>query len=180
MRTLIAGLLLAAGSLTAGSARAEVTSSSESGFVVSGSADLPTVTRAQAWAELIRPQDWWSGAHSWSGDAANMSLQPTAGGCFCEVLPGDPPGSVEHIRVVHARPDATLVMRGSLGPLQGEALTGVLTVTLEPLGEGGTKLSWTYVVGGYARFALPDLAGPVDGVIAEQMNRLAARLAGGA
>lgn len=180
MCRLIAGLLLAASSLTAGSARAEVTASSDSGFVVSGAADLPAVARAQVWAALIRPQDWWSGAHSWSGDAANLSLQPVAGGCFCEVLSGDPAGSVEHMRVVHARPDATLVMRGSLGPLQGEALTGVLTLTLEPLGEGGTKLSWTYVVGGYARFALADMAGPVDGVIAEQMNRLAARLSEGA
>jgi hypothetical protein len=62
-------------------------------------------------------------------------------------------------------------MRGSLGPLQGEALTGVLTVTLEPVDEG-TRLAWTYVVGGYARYPLPDIAPAVDGVIAEQMTRI--------
>ncbi len=49
----------------------------------------------------------------------------------------------------------------------------MLTVTLAPQDEG-TKLSWDYVVGGHARFPLTDLAPAVDGVIAEQMNRLVA------
>ena len=177
MRKVLAGLALAAAT-TAIPAQAEVTASSESGFVASGSRDLPGVSPVQAWAELVRPQDWWSDAHSWSGDAANMTLDARAGGCFCEAIPADQAGSVEHMQVVHVQPGSLLVMRGSLGPLQGEALTGVLTVTLEPLGEGGTRLGWRYVVGGFARFALTEMAAPVDGVIGEQMGRLAARLSG--
>ena len=177
MRLALAVMLAA--SLTAIPARAEVTASSAAGFVVSGEA-LLAVPPAKVWGELVRPQDWWSSDHSWSGSAANMSLDPVAGGCFCEAIPGDLPGSVEHMRVIHVRPESMLVMRGSLGPLQGEALTGVLTINLQPRGEGGTTLSWTYVVGGYSRFALPQLAPAVDGVIAEQMDRLAVHLSGGA
>lgn len=148
---------------------AEVASSSDTGFAVTGSADI-AAPPSEIWAALTEPSRYWNGEHSWSGDADNLTLEPEAGGCFCETIPGG--GSAEHMRVVSIAPEGRLVMRGSLGPLQGEALTGVLTVTLEPVGEGA-RLGWTYVVGGYARYPLADLAPAVDGVIAEQMTRLA-------
>ena len=151
-------------------ALAEVASSDEGGFVVTGSADVPA-SPAELWAALLEPARYWNGDHSWSTDAANMAIEPRAGGCFCETIPGG--GSAEHMRVVNIIPESRLAMRGALGPLQSEALTGVLTVTLAPQ-DAGTKLSWDYVVGGHARFPLTDLAPAVDGVIAEQMNRLAA------
>ncbi|HEX9806974.1 MAG TPA: SRPBCC domain-containing protein [Alteraurantiacibacter sp.] len=150
-------------------AAAEVASSGDTGFAVTGSADIAAPS-SEVWAALVEPSRYWNGEHSWSGDAGNMTLEPEAGGCFCETIPGG--GSAEHMRVVSIMPESRLVMRGSLGPLQGEALTGVLTVTLEPVGEGA-RLAWAYVVGGYARYPLPDIAPAVDGVIAEQMTRLA-------
>jgi hypothetical protein len=156
---------------------AEVLQSDASGFAVHGKADVETPL-AQAWALLVQPSLYWSNAHSWSGDVSNMSLSPVAGGCFCEAIPGNetrPDGSVEHMRVVMAAPYRQLTMRGSLGPLQAQALTGTLTVQLEDY-YGGTRITWDYVVGGYARFDLTEIATAVDGVIAEQMNALADRL----
>src|SRR5690606_3986972 len=123
------------------------------------------------WEALLHPARYSNGSHSWSADAGNLAIEPDAGGCFCEAIPGG--GSAEHMRVVNIVPENRLTMRGALGPLQGEALAGVLTVTLVAQ-EGGTRLSWDYVVGGYARFPLTDLAPTVDSVIREQMTRLAA------
>ena len=40
---------------------------------------------------------WWSSEHTYSGDAANMSLKAEAGSCFCERWPG---GEVEHGRAI--------------------------------------------------------------------------------
>lgn len=189
MRLILAVAMLAATALSAVPTRAEVSAASEGGFVVSGELTLLNADPGDVWPVLVAPGQWWSDAHSWSGSAANMTLDPVAGGCFCEAIPGQQPGSVEHMRVVQVRPEALLVMRGGLGPLQGEALTGVLAIRLEPVtavsaqsadAANGTKLVWTYVVGGYARFPLVDVAPAVDGVLREQMQRLAARMQGGA
>jgi hypothetical protein len=155
----------------------EVLQSDASGFVVHGEADVET-SMAETWTMLVQPSLYWTNAHSWSGDVSNMNLSAKAGGCFCEVIPGNerrPDGSVEHMRVIMAAPYRQLTMRGSLGPLQAEALTGTLTVQLEDY-YGGTRITWDYVVGGYARFDLTEIAPAVDGVIAEQMNSLADRL----
>ena len=40
-----------------------------------------------AWLELISPGGWWDDDHTWSGKAANMSITPQGGGCFCERIP---------------------------------------------------------------------------------------------
>jgi hypothetical protein len=175
-----------AATLSQGSvARAEVSQSSESGFVVTGERTITGVTGAAAWAMLVQPGVWWNSAHSWSGDAANMTLDPRAGGCFCEAIPSAEGaasvGSVEHMRVIHVKPGAMLLMRGTLGPLQSEALTGVLTIEMEErpasLDTGpAVAVRWTYVVGGYSRLALPPIAPAVDQVLAEQMGRLDLRL----
>jgi hypothetical protein len=155
-------------------AAAEVAASSDAGFVSHNEATV-IASPDTAFAALAKPDDWWNGEHSYSGDAANMTLEPVAGGCFCEKIP-EGGGSVEHMRVVYFDPRVrTIRLRGALGPLQGEALTGTLTMTVEPVGTGA-KISWDYVVGGYARFSLQELAPAVDGVVAEQINRLAALL----
>jgi uncharacterized protein YndB with AHSA1/START domain len=123
------------------------------------------------WAALVRPARWWNREHSWSGDAANLTLDPRAGGCFCETLPDG--GSAEHMHVVQWVPGSLLRMKGALGPLQSEALEGVLTIELKP-GEGSTTITWAYVVGGYSRLPLGDIAPAVDSVLGEQAERLAA------
>jgi hypothetical protein len=159
---------------------AEVVALGENGFVSRNEA-VVTATPAQTWSAMVRPADWWSGDHTYSGDAANMTLAPTAGGCFCESLPGvagTPAGQVEHMRVIFVAPGATLRLSRGLGPLQGEAVTGVLTITIAPAGEGA-RIRWEYAVGGYLRMSTAQLAPLVDQVIGEQLSRLAASLAAG-
>lgn len=176
MRSLAAALL-ALGLAAAAPGYGEVVESSATGFSTSASA-IVAASPDVAWDELVHPARYWNGEHSWSGDAANLTMNPVAGGCFCEALPahdGHPAGSAEHMRVVQAMPGRLLRMRGALGPLQGEALAGTLSVTLEPVA-GGTKLTWEYVVGGHARFDLAGVAPAVDRVVGEQLERLAARL----
>ena len=79
------------------------------------------------------------------------------------------------MRVIYAAPGERLRMSGALGPLQSEAVIGTLTIDLSSA-PGGTEVSWTYVVGGNARFALPEVAGAVDMVLGEQMRRLVSNL----
>ena len=83
-----------------------------------------------------------------SRDAANLSMELRAGGCFCERLKDG--RSVQHLQVVYAAPGEGLRLRGALGPLQMEGVDGTLSWTLKPA-EGGTSLTQSYVVGGYIR-----------------------------
>lgn len=157
-------------------ALAEVKETSSSGFVIQLGVDVPASQQA-TWDALVAPRKWWSAEHSYSGDAANFSLDPRAGGCFCEVLPNKsspkaaPRGSAEHMRVVYVEQPRALRMTGALGPLQAGAGTGTLTVILKPQGQG-TRVLWEYDYGGYVRGDVPSLAKAVDGVLAEQMLRL--------
>jgi len=148
---------------------AAVQESTDSGFSVSTTQRV-AASPAQVWAVLAQPARWWSSQHSWSGDAKNLSLDPVVGGCFCERWGGN---GAEHARVIFAKKDEQLRLRGAFGPLQGEALTGVLTFTLKSDGKV-TTITADYVVGGHARFAVKDIAPAVDGVIGEQVKGLAA------
>ena len=158
-------------------AAGEVAASSDAGFV-SHNEVLVDVSPSDAWSVLLRPAEWWNGEHSYSGDPVNMAIDPIAGGCFCEAIPavdGAPAGQIEHMRVVYVVPGSTLRLSGALGPLQSEAVTGVLTMTLEPEGEM-TRIRWDYVVGGYMRTPMGEMAPLVDRVVGEQLLRLATRL----
>lgn len=159
---------LAATLVTAGAAQAEVKAVTPQGFEV---VETATVKAApdKVYAAIVRVQDWWNSAHTFSGSAANLSIEPKVGGCFCEKLPG---GGVEHLRVVFVKPNATLRLRGALGPLQGEGVDGAMTWSLAPDGAGGTKLSLSYIVGGYFRKGADSWAAPVDQVLNEQFARL--------
>ncbi|GAA5051971.1 SRPBCC family protein [Erythrobacter westpacificensis] len=174
MRNLATALVLG---LLAAPASAEVVESSTGGFATHDSA-VVAADRQAVWEALIHPEDWWS--HTWSNDSANLSLDPRAGGCFCETLPaadGWGEGSVEHMRVITVMAGSTLRMSGSLGPLQAEGLTGTLTVTVEDAG-AGTRISWDYVTGGEARFPAAQFAPVVDSVQTEFLTALVDRLGG--
>ncbi|MBJ7502267.1 MAG: hypothetical protein JHC57_21110, partial [Sphingopyxis sp.] len=134
---------------------------------------------ADVWKMLRMPQSWWSKDHSWSGDAANFWLDSQAGGCFCEKLPdsGAGVGSVQHARVLFSKPGQLLRLSGALGPLQGEALTGTLTIQIKET-PTGSALRFDYVVGGYMRFKVAEIAPAVDKVIGEQLLGLANALGG--
>ena len=167
--------------LTAQPATAEVVTQSEAGFVIRSAATVKA-DPAAAWLALVAPNQWWSGDHTYSGDAENLYIDPQATGCFCEKLPptkdapaGARPGSIEHMHVIYAAPARVLRMSGGLGPLQSEAVEGTLTITLKPV-DGGTRILWEYVVGGYMRQKIPELAPLVDKVLLEQLTRLAAKL----
>ena len=75
-------------------------------------------------------------------------------------------------------PGKGLTLLGGLGPLQALGLDGALRLTLTPVA-GGTRLGWTYVVTGYQPGGVEALAGPVDGVLAEQITRLKAAVESG-
>jgi hypothetical protein len=77
------------------------------------------------------------------------------------------------MRVVMVMPNRTLRLSGGLGPLQSEGLAGALTWQLEPV-EGGTRITQTYIVGGNMRLDRAAIAPAVDGVLREQLTRLAA------
>lgn len=167
---------------------AKVAAADANGFVVRHIVEVPR-TPDEVWRELMQPARWWDSQHTWSGDAANLSLDQRAGGCFCEVLPNEasakaaPRGSVEHMRVVNIEHARVLRMRGGLGPLQSEAVNGVMTIQLKLVdatggASGKTQVLVEYVVGGYMRVPTAKIASAVDAVVGEQFRRLAGDLGG--
>jgi len=160
-------------------AHAEITNTAANGFTVRHQA-VVLASPEEVWKNLIAPSRYWNKDHSWSGNAENFYLVAQAGGCFCELIrkSGDDnirtaSGSVQHMRVIFVNRGETLRMSGALGPLQGEALTGTLTIMLKPDGDS-TVVQFTYKVGGYMEFEMDQIAPAVDGVIGEQLTRLAA------
>lgn len=149
-------------------AHADVQRSSESGFTVTHSVNVPMPPPA-AWSALTDVGRWWDSAHSYSGDARNMTLEPFVGGCFCEKL-GMYAGA-QHMRVIFAQPPKMLRLNGGLGPLQEFAVTGSMTWTIEAAG-GGSKINLSYTAGGYADRPLSEWAPLVDSVLKTQVQRL--------
>lgn len=172
-------MLAACGISIATPAAAEIKSQSDTGFVVGHTAEV-LAKPDEVWKRLILPKEWWNPQHSWSGSVAGFYLDAQAGGCFCELLQEKAAdggvktrGSVEHMRVIFVDPGKVLRMQGALGPLQSEAMLGTLTIAMEPLKDGaGTKLSLSYVVGGYMRYKVGEIGPAVDAVLGEQFQRL--------
>ncbi|WP_417609712.1 hypothetical protein [Parasphingorhabdus sp.] len=173
--------MAALGTVTA--AQAEVTNTADNGFTVQHQTLIDGNAEA-VWKAMIAPSRYWNSDHSWTGDADNFYLIPQAGGCFCELIRTTSAdnirtsdGSVQHMRVIYAHNNKMLRMSGALGPLQSEAVTGTLTMLLDPQGEK-TAVRFTYKVGGYMEFPIDQMAPAVDGVIGEQLTRLSALFAG--
>ncbi|MBL8545843.1 MAG: hypothetical protein JNL81_05225 [Hyphomonadaceae bacterium] len=170
MRLFVAAIC-AALLLTAASPRAEVVAASPSAFSLSYRAEIAK-SPDQVWSDLQRINRWWSAAHTYSGDASNLRLEPRAGGCWCERWGNRQ--SVEHARVVLVMEHEgvrTLRLIGGFGPLQEMGVTGVLTFTVSPH-PNGANLALTYRVTGDPGLNLDALAAPVDGVMAGQFARL--------
>ena len=148
-------------------AAAETSAVSPAGFTVGFEREVKA-TPHELFRAIGRIGRWWNGEHTWSGDAAHLSLDLRAGGCFCERWPA---GSVQHATVVWVGRDRMVRMVGSLGPLQELGVNGVLTFALKPA-EGRTTLKVSYRVAGGT--ALEQLAPAVDRVIGEQVDRLVA------
>ena len=180
-RMLFATVAACAALIGGAPAAAEGVETTAQGFVTRDAVYV-AATPLKTWLALTKPGDWWQDEHTWSGDAANMTLTPQGGGCFCERIPGadsaDGPqmsGSVLHATVVQAHPLKVLRLRGGLGPLQSEPATGVLTMTLKEV-DGGTRVLWEYNVGGPMRYKPTELAPLVDKVLTAQLQGLRAHL----
>ena len=165
LKSFVAALLLSMSPLV----RADVTSSSAAGFVsehvLTIAAPRPAVFRALT----DDVGKWWDPVHSYSGDAANFTIDARPGGCFCERLND---GGVAHMTVVFVQRDSVLRMLGGLGPLQGMGVSGSMTFSLRDLPDGTTQLRYRYAVGGYSPDGLEELAKGVDQVQLGQLQRL--------
>lgn len=156
--------------LIAAPVSAEVVSASANGFEVRESASMP-VSPASAFAAFGRIGSWWSGQHSFSGEAANLTLALEPGGCLCERLANG--GGVQHMHVTYVEPGKRVLLSGSLGPLLFQATTGVMDVQFKSEG-AGTRLVLDYRVSGFFDGGADKLAPAVDAVLAEQVARLKA------
>ncbi|WP_420470522.1 hypothetical protein [Brevundimonas sp. FT23042] len=109
---------------------------------------------------------WWDGAHTYSGDARNMTLPLEVGGCFCEQLADGT--AFEHGRVVGIDLASGISLDAPLGPLKGKAARADWRI--EWSGDGPDRtLVMTYVVQGDG---LGVWADGVDGVMSGQFARL--------
>ena len=161
-------LLLTAALLIASPATAEVKGASDHGFAIEQRVTL-VVPPEVLYRSVGRIGSWWSGDHTYSGDASNLSLDLRPGGCFCERLPGG--GGIEHLRVAYVEPGKRVVLTGALGPLLYEGVSGVMDLKVERIA-GGSALTMTYKAGGFADGGAAKLAPLVDKVLGEQMSRL--------
>lgn len=169
MRWIIAALAFVA-AFVGHIAAAEVVESGPQAFLLRYEATVPAPP-ADAYRALGRLPQWWNSEHSYSGDAArNLRLDLRAGGCLCERWDGN---SVEHARVLMALThDGGYAVRlaGALGPLQDMGVSAIWDFSIVPDPQGA-KITMTYRVAGEPNLGLPNLAGPVDGVLQEQFDR---------
>jgi hypothetical protein len=150
-------------------AAADVVAVSAAGFTSRTIITIPAAPEA-AYATVVNVKEWWNKDHTYSGDSRNLSIAAAPGGCFCEALPG---GGVQHGTVALAWPGRTLRVIGALGPLQEMGVSGAMTWQFEKAAQG-TRITFTYVVGGNPTMPFEKLAPLVDGVMAAQMASLKA------
>jgi uncharacterized protein YndB with AHSA1/START domain len=156
--------------LAAAAAQGETSNVSGGGFTVTHSMVL-AAEPDQVWQAFTQLPRWWKSAHTWSGQASNLSLDAQAGGCWCERWGNG--ASAVHGRVLLALPGQALRLQAWLGPLQEMPIAGVLTFGTAKR-DGQTRLRVTYRVAGAADAGLDKLANPVDEVVGEQVKRLKA------
>lgn len=165
MRILAAAFL---GLACGGAAQAEVVGRFDSGFRTRNIVEV-AAPPGRVYAALGELDRWWNGAHSYSGQAANLSIVLEPGGCFCERLPQG--GGVRHGVVVAAWPGRLVRIDGALGPLQSEGVAATLSFEIRPKGQG-SEVVQTYNVGGARPELVASMADPVDKVVGEQLLRL--------
>jgi len=158
-----------------GPAKAEVKDATASGFTVENAVDVPAAA-ATAWKALVEDVDrWWPADHTWWGAEGELSIEPRAGGCFCERLRDR---QALHMLVTFVDPGRLLRLTGGLGPLQGMGLHGVLEFRFAAAAGGGTRITMFYRAGGYTPDDLSGFAPVVDKVQATQLGGLADHLRG--
>ncbi len=150
-------------------ASAEVEDSSANGFTTTHSVTIHA-GRMAAWrASVAEVGKWWSDDHTITGDASRLSIDAVPQGCFCESFGGR--AGVVHLTVTFANPGVLLRLTGGLGPLGLMGVNGNMTWEFDDAGDG-TRVTFTYVVGGYRPGGLDEIADPVDAVIGDALDRL--------
>lgn len=155
LKALIAAAAL---SLFAMPAAAEVVERHPDGFTLCFEVAMET-TLEDLLGSLGQIGKWWDGAHSYSGDAANMTLAMEPNGCLCEALPNGT--AFEHGRVVSIDPATAVLLNAPLGPLKATATKADLRFGWTGANSGWTVVM-TFVVEGPGLGAYAD---PVDGVM---------------
>ena len=153
----------------AAAARAEVIETSAAGFLIKHQVSVAAAPDKTYHAFVGDIGRWWNPEHTYSGDAANLSLDARPGGCFCEKLANG--GGALHMTVVYVVPGQLVRLAGGLGPLQGAGLAGSMTWKFTPEA-AGTKIDLAYSVGGYLQGGFAKMAPAVNVVIGEQLARL--------
>lgn len=150
---------------------AEVTNSAANGFTTVNEVIIDR-DRAATWDAAVGDIGaWWNSAHTISGDAASLRIDPVVQGCFCETL-GENAGVV-HLTVTTVIPAVMLRLTGGLGPLGLMGVDGNMTWEFDDV-DAGTRVRFTYAVGGYRDGGLDAMAPSVDAVIGEALDRLQA------
>jgi len=155
---------------TAPATRAEVADAEANGFTIRHTVTIAADRQSVYKAAVANIGNWWSSDHTVSGDAANLYLIAAIPGCFCERL-GDGSGLV-HLSVSFVNPGVLLRLTGGLGPLGLMGVAGNMTWEFDDA-DNGTIVTLQYAVGGYMPGGLDTVAEAVDGVLVEQMTRLA-------
>ena len=152
-------------------AAAEVSDSAENGFTTVHEV-IVDAPRPRVWrAAVDEIGAWWSDDHTVNGDAGRMSITSAPQGCFCETFENG--GGVVHMDVTFVNPGIILRLTGGLGPLGLMGVNGNMTWEFFDA-EEGTRVKFTYVVGGYRPGGLNAIALPVDYVIGEARARMKA------
>ena len=155
------------------SASSDVIDAAPSGFSLVHEVTI-AAPRQDAWrAAVYSVGQWWSSDHTISGDASKMTINPVPQGCFCEAI-GEHAGVV-HLTVTFVNPNVLLRLTGGLGPLGLLGVDGNMTWEFLDA-DDGTTVRFSYAVGGYRPGGLDELAGPVDFVIGEALQRLKAHV----
>lgn len=172
MRALLASSIVALTFMAADSC-AEVVHAAPGGFVVEHEM-LVKADRPATWQAAVADIGaWWSDDHTVSGDASRLRIDARPLGCFCEALNGD--DGVVHLIVTSVSTNVMLRMTGGLGPLGLMGVDG--NMTWEFFDDAvGTRVRFTYAVGGYRPGGLDGIAGPVDAVIGEALGLLKAHV----
>ena len=153
----------------AAAAHAEVADLGPTGFLTKHEFST-TATPADSYkAFATEVTQWWNSSHTYSGSAANLSIDARPGGCFCEKLPDG--GGAQHMTVAFLAPGKSVRLVGGLGPLGASGVAGSMTWKFTPAGTG-TKVEVAYSVGGYMQGGFDKMAPAVDFVVGEQLGRL--------
>jgi hypothetical protein len=127
-----AALLVTACVAAAAPASAEVVSRSADGFTLRFAVGVEAAPEDVVSAVSELPQ-WWDPAHTYTGDASNLSLAFQQGGCWCEKLAD---GTVFEHAVVTGITADRVTMNAALGPLHDKATKAELTFGSGPENRG--------------------------------------------